>query len=874
MNTSEHSILRDLSVMKANNPRETFQIIDKIGEGTYGCVYKAINKITDQLVAIKICPINEDEQVFYNELEALSTIQHPFIVRLFEAYNANDELWLVLEYCQMGSIADLLKITQEPFTEPEIAAVCYNLLLATSYLHMTSRIHRDIKPANILINHIGQVKLTDFGITTAKTYTNTFVGSPLWMAPEQAQRKEYTQKVDVWAIGVCVIQMAELYTQFEHLRYPSRVIQAIQSRPQVAFRNSEKFSPELNSFLAQCLQIEPEKRATAAELIKHTFIEQHRPRFTEIRKKFYTDKMRVVKDSRLKQVLQKEQNKGYPNFLEDMTVTEKENSSLELNNTRHKSAVSNDTMTMIERSSIHSSIHSSQDCAARGQKSQLYLAIKNLQNERKNDKRVTNSGSNSLVSMQQKGNSSSSQNNRSSGQNKKDSSQNNSSGSQQLIHNVGSGSNANLNISSNNQNSSSGNNRGQFKETTSSVIKISSILNSSNFSLSSGPGIPQQCKENLAKHEHERPFFGINRKSVSPMPTYEAEESQKSGNTSLNMSTEKRSNSRPRRKVEIGRIDLSKLPHGKRQLKTPGKNYKKINVSNFIVGKGRRPPSYAPTELTSDSDISPCSIDWTPSRNHTSRAHSRKPSSRQGTSRRNSARKKSSRRTSLHEIPKIQLQLSSPQADKKQFFTPVLPCWKSDEEGIEEGKNTNSQTNATTRLVQREKELAARKVSSFDTKPAYSILRHQNESALPSSSPSNMSSTRFTGRTTHLSNYKTPGSHRNFSFNNSFGNYSLSQHTQERERSNHNMTMLSTNGNGGGIYNRIDTFGRLTIDSKSGMTSTDRKGPDEFKAPEFEVRTTSRRALFLNESEKSNRLTKYDELDGAEEEQTFRHNQF
>lgn len=571
MNTSDYSILTDLRNMKANDPRNTFQIIEQIGEGTYGRVFKALNKITDQLVAIKICQINEDEQVFYNELESLRTIEHPFIVRLLDACRVDDELWLILEYCQLGSVADTLKITKKPFTEPEIACICFNILLALDYLHKKKRMHRDIKPANLLINHVGHVKLTDFGIATAKNHTNTFIGSPLWMAPEQAAKKHYTSNVDIWAIGICIFEMAELYTPFQQLHYV-RVLQAIQARPQTTFRDPSKFSAELNNFMNRCLEVDPAKRATAAELLEHPFILKYKPRFTEIRIQFYKDKKKVIEESRLKRVLQNG-SKEYTNVLEDFLVTDKENSntsSYEVINTKGRSMQS-EIITVIEKSLVESSQGSLENCVGQ-EKSQLYLAIKSVQHPGNSMPR----GSVKSLSIKIKG----------------------SNGTlNQKVNN------SFINYSS--KTHLSGSPKRDVICEGGSFLKISSKIQFTNYSTAAGSGIPQHCKESLGRCVRVSPFFHSLERSPSPILTHEGEDNVKRNanlHTCLKYPSEKFSEKNSRLNP-IPNEALVNMNAEERRGKHK-KKYKHINVSNFIVRAGRQSSPHDSPHSSLDSEIS------------------------------------------------------------------------------------------------------------------------------------------------------------------------------------------------------------------------------------------------------------------------------
>ncbi len=310
MNKYRQPSLCDFMSNLKSEPHKTFQIIEKIGifpllssynplkgEGTYAKVYKAIDKITDKLVAIKIFPAHNDQFAYLNEIDFLRKLDHPYMVQLYDVYATPDEIWMILEYCQLGSIQDLVHNTETTLSEPEIACVCYSVLQALDYIHTLNKIHRDVKSANILINSFGQVKLTDFGICSTESVSNSFIGSLLWMAPEILSGGVYDSSVDIWALGICLIEMAEGNAPYHHL-HMVRAKFAIQKKPQTQFQEPQKYSHEIRDFLDLCLQIEPKNRPTASELLGHPFIEKYKGRMYEIRKQICNDRIKKLEEYR------------------------------------------------------------------------------------------------------------------------------------------------------------------------------------------------------------------------------------------------------------------------------------------------------------------------------------------------------------------------------------------------------------------------------------------------------------------------------------------------------------------------------------------------------------------------------------------------
>ena len=187
--------------------------------GSYGTVYKALDVDSQEFVAIKVIPLldapEEEAKTIQKEIDFLRTCDHPNIVKYHASFQHGDrELWIVMEYCGGGSISDLIEVKGEPLHEEIIAYVLGESLKGLSYLHQLGRVHRDIKCGNILVTEEGKVKLADFGVAAQLTSTiskrNTFIGTPHWMAPEVIQESRYDGKVDVWALGISAIEMAEL----------------------------------------------------------------------------------------------------------------------------------------------------------------------------------------------------------------------------------------------------------------------------------------------------------------------------------------------------------------------------------------------------------------------------------------------------------------------------------------------------------------------------------------------------------------------------------------------------------------------------------------------------------------------------------------
>eukprot|EP00854_Cymbomonas_tetramitiformis_P007881 gene7881-9358_t len=193
------------------DPRALFEILEEIGKGSCGVVFKARDKKTSELVAIKILSISDENDGFEEvtkEITMLQECDHPNVVRYLGQYTdaTQQTLWIVMEYCIGGNVGDLMKATLKPLSEAQIAYICQETLKGLQYLHCVGKVHRDIKGSNILLTENGNVKVADFGVAAQLTRTmskrNTFTGTPHWMAPEMIQNDRYNASVDIWALGI------------------------------------------------------------------------------------------------------------------------------------------------------------------------------------------------------------------------------------------------------------------------------------------------------------------------------------------------------------------------------------------------------------------------------------------------------------------------------------------------------------------------------------------------------------------------------------------------------------------------------------------------------------------------------------------------
>ncbi|KAK3708853.1 hypothetical protein QZH41_016286, partial [Actinostola sp. cb2023] len=257
-------------------PEEVFDVLDKLGEGSYGSVYKAMHKESGQVLAIKQVPVDTDLQEIIKEISIMQQCDSPYVVKYYGSYFKNTDLWIVMEYCGAGSVSDLMKLRMKTLTEDEIKCVMKYTLKGLEYLHLRRKIHRDIKAGNILLNTEGHAKLADFGVAGQLTDTmakrNTVIGTPFWMAPEVIQEVGYDCLADIWSLGITAIEMAEGKPPYADI-HPMRAIFMIPTKPPPTFKDPGRWSEDFRDFVAKCLVKNPDERATASQLLQHPFIQ-------------------------------------------------------------------------------------------------------------------------------------------------------------------------------------------------------------------------------------------------------------------------------------------------------------------------------------------------------------------------------------------------------------------------------------------------------------------------------------------------------------------------------------------------------------------------------------------------------------------------
>lgn len=262
---------------KKHKLRQRFQVIRKLGQGTYGKVQLAINRATNQEVAIKTIKkskieTEQDSLRIRREIQIMSSIQHPYIIHIYEVFENKDKIVLVMQYASGGELYDYVSERKE-LTSEEARRIFRQVASAVYYCHKNKICHRDLKLENILLDEKGNAKIADFGLSNVydeRHFLSTFCGSPLYASPEIVKGTPYYgPEVDCWSLGVLLYTLVYGAMPFDGSNF-KRLVRQISE----ADYYEPKRKSDASGLIRRLLTVDPAKRATVIDICQDRWVNQ------------------------------------------------------------------------------------------------------------------------------------------------------------------------------------------------------------------------------------------------------------------------------------------------------------------------------------------------------------------------------------------------------------------------------------------------------------------------------------------------------------------------------------------------------------------------------------------------------------------------
>lgn len=275
ISTKQNGLVSQLKLVYEINPKI-------LGSGSFGKVFLGRHKKNpDHCVAIKVISKEKfaDELDFIRqEVQILSSLDHPNITKYYETYEDSKYLYLVMEYCDGGELIDRIS-KKSTFSEKEAANIMDDLLKAINHCHNLKIAHRDIKPENIMYGDDGMIKLIDFGLAKqTKKFNNkmsTLAGTPYFISPE-ILKGVYSHQCDLWSFGILLYLILSGSYPFSGETRPEVFDRIQYDEPKFKGKSWSNISYEAKDLIVQMLEKNPKKRITAEKALEHPWIQMHR----------------------------------------------------------------------------------------------------------------------------------------------------------------------------------------------------------------------------------------------------------------------------------------------------------------------------------------------------------------------------------------------------------------------------------------------------------------------------------------------------------------------------------------------------------------------------------------------------------------------
>lgn len=272
----------DWSFDPSVDPKKVFTKLKVLGKGGFGTVLQIVHRPTMKVLAGKLINPNlvdeNTKEEIQHEIELMIEVDSDYTVHYYGSVIFEGSLMILMEYCDRGSLRDLLDLREQVLSEDQISIILHDVLKGLGLIHKLHRIvHRDIKAANILITTDAEIKIADFGVSRQfdgdAAQTMTITGTPYWMAPEVINGTSYSFPADIWSLGIMAVELAEgapPYVEYP----PTRAMIQIALHGFPGYRFPQLHSPEFTDFVSKCVIVDQYERWTTDQLLEHPFIKR------------------------------------------------------------------------------------------------------------------------------------------------------------------------------------------------------------------------------------------------------------------------------------------------------------------------------------------------------------------------------------------------------------------------------------------------------------------------------------------------------------------------------------------------------------------------------------------------------------------------